>query len=188
MNKGKTIGYIRVSSTDQNTERQLAGAELDKVFEDRCSGKDTKRPQLHAMLEYIREGDTLVVHSLDRLARSTLDLLELVQRLTGQGITIVFAKEHLTFSGEANPMNELLLTVLGAIAQFERSLIRERQAEGIAIAKAKGIYKGRKPKLNAAQVQELCLRAADPAVSKAALAREYGISRTQMYQYLDGRA
>jgi len=188
MGKGKLIGYVRVSSADQNTERQLDGVELDKLFEDRCSGKDTKRPALQAMLDYIREGDTLIVHSLDRLARNTVDLLQLVERLTGQGITVVFAKQHLTFSGESNPMNDLLLTMLGAMAQFERALIRERQAEGIALAKKKGVYKGGKPKLDGAQVQELRLRAADPAISKAALAREYGISRTVLYRYLDGPA
>lgn len=184
MNKGKLIGYVRVSSADQNTERQLDGIELDKLFEDRCSGKDTKRPGLTAMLDYIREGDTLHVHSMDRLARNTVDLLQLVERLTRDGITVVFTKQALTFSGEASPMNMLLLTMLGAMAQFERALIRERQAEGIALAKKRGVYKGGKPKLNGAQVQELRLRAADPAISKAALAREYGISRPVLYRYL----
>lgn len=188
MNKGKLIGYVRVSSTDQNTERQLAGIELDKVFEDRCSGKDTRRPQLQAMLEYIREGDTLYVHSLDRLARSLPDLLQLVERLTKDGVTLTFTKQNLTFSGQANPMNDLMLGVLGAIAQFERALIRERQAEGIAIAKAKGKYKGtgRKPKLTQEQIAELVRRANDPTVSRAALAREAGISRSLLYMYMAG--
>lgn len=184
MGKGKTIGYVRVSSADQNTERQLDGIELDRVFEDRCSGKDTKRPELQAMLGYVRDGDTLYVHSMDRLARNTVDLLQLVERLTQDGVTVTFTKQNLTFTGEPSPMNMLLLTMLGAMAQFERALIRERQAEGIRIAKAKGVYKGRSPKLNDAQVQELRQRAADPAISRAALAREYGISRTQLYQYL----
>lgn len=189
MNKGKLIGYVRVSSTDQNAERQLEGVELDKLFEDRCSGKDTNRPALQAMLDYIREGDTLYVHSMDRLARNTVDLLQLVERLTRDGVTVTFTKQSLTFSGEASPMNMLLLTMLGAMAQFERALIRERQAEGIALAKKKGVYTGGKPKLNGAQVQELRLRAADPAISRAALAREYGISRTVLYRYLtDGAA
>jgi DNA invertase Pin-like site-specific DNA recombinase len=188
MSKGKRIGYLRVSSSDQSTERQLDGIELDKTFEDKCSGKDTRRPQLQAMLEYIRDGDTLYVHSMDRLARNLVDLLQLVQRLTQDGITVTFTKQNLTFSGETSAMNELLLALLGAVAQFERAMIRERQAEGIAKAKAKGIYKGGKPKLNGATVQELRLRAADPAISKAALAREYGISRATLYQYLDGHA
>jgi DNA invertase Pin-like site-specific DNA recombinase len=188
MNKGKTIGYVRVSSVDQNTERQLDGIELDKTFEDKCSGCNTNRPALKAMLDYIREGDTLYVHSMDRLARNTVDLLQLVERLTQDGITVVFTKQALTFSGEASPMNMLLLTMLGAMAQFERALIRERQAEGIALAKQKGVYKGRKPTLNGAQAQELRLRAADPAICKSSLAREYGISRTALYRYLDGTA
>ena len=188
MTKGKTIGYLRVSSDDQNTERQLDGIELDKVFEDHCSGKNIDRPALQAMLDYVREGDTLYVHSMDRLARNVVDLLQMVERLTRDGVTIVFTKQALTFSGEPSPMNKLLLTMLGAMAEFERALIRERQAEGIAIAKRKGVYRGRKPKLDGAQVQELRLRAADPAVSRAALAREYGISRTVLYRYLDGAA
>lgn len=188
MNKGKNIGYVRVSSTEQNTERQLDGIELDRIFEDKCSGATTKRPELQAMLDYLRDGDTLYVHSMDRLARNTVDLLQLVERLTRDGITIVFTKQNLTFSGEASPMNMLLLTMLGAMAQFERALIRERQAEGIAIAKKKGVYKGRKPKLDKAGVLALRHRLADPAVSKAAVARELGISRAALYRYLDGEA
>lgn len=184
MSKGKLIGYKRVSSEDQNTARQLEGMELDKVFEDRCSGGTTNRPALQAMLEYVRDGDTLYVHSMDRLARNTMDLLHLVERLTKDEVTVVFVTQNMTFSGEPNPMNKFMLTMLGAMAEFERALIRERQAEGIAIAKKKGVYKGSKPKLNGAQVQELRLRAADPAISKAALAREYGISRTALYSYL----
>lgn len=186
MNKGKNIGYVRVSSTDQNTERQLDGIELDKVFTDQCSGKDTNRPGLKAMLDYIREGDTLYVHTMDRLARNVVDLLQLVERLTQDGVTVTFTKQALSFSGVPSPMNKLLLTMLGAMAEFERALIRERQAEGIAIAKAKGVYQGGKPKLTKAQADELRRRAADPAIKKAALAREYGISRTALYRYLDG--
>jgi DNA invertase Pin-like site-specific DNA recombinase len=184
MTKGKTIGYLRVSSTDQSTERQLDGIELDRVFEDHCSGKDTNRPELQSMLGYIRDGDTLYVHSMDRLARNTVDLLQLVERLTKDGVTIVFLKQGLTFSGEPTPMNRLLLTMLGAMAEFERALIRERQAEGIAIAKRKGVYRGRKPKLDAAGIIELRRRLADPDVSKASVARELGISRNALYRYL----
>jgi DNA invertase Pin-like site-specific DNA recombinase len=185
---GKRIGYVRVSTTDQNTERQLDGIELDKTFEDKCSGSTTNRPALKAMLDYVRDGDTLYVHSLDRLGRNLHDLLLMVARLTDDGVTVIFVKQNLTFSGEPNPMNDLMLGLLGAVAQFERAMIRERQAEGIAIAKRKGVYKGRKPTLDDATVQELRLRAADPAISKAALAREYGISRMTMYRYLDGHA
>lgn len=184
MSKGKLIGYKRVSSVDQNPARQLEGIELDKVFEDHCSGSTTNRPGLQAMLDYVRDGDIVYVHSIDRLARSTKDLLQLVERLTRDEVTVVFVTQKLTFSGEPNPINNLVMTMLGAVAEFEHALMRERQAEGIAKAKKKGVYKGGKPKLKKATVEELRQRAADPAVSKAALAREYGISRTSLYHYL----
>ena len=140
--KGQNIGYIRVSTVDQNAERQLDGVELDKTFTDRCSGKDTRRPQLTACLEFLREGDTLHVHSIDRLARNLQDLQSIVQELNTRKITVTFHKERLTFSGtEDDPFQRLQLQVLGAVAQFERSMIRERQREGIALAKAAGKYK-----------------------------------------------
>ena len=137
------IGYIRVSSTDQNTARQLDGVTLDEVFTDKVSAANTDRPELQAMLRHVRKGDVLHVHSIDRLARSLEDLLALVKGLIGRGVAVSFHKEQLHFTGEANPMQELMLGLLGSVAQFERALIRERQAEGIAKAKAKGIYKGR---------------------------------------------
>jgi DNA invertase Pin-like site-specific DNA recombinase len=137
------VGYIRVSSVDQNTERQLDGIALDKVFTDKVSGATTDRPQLLAMLDYVREGDCIVVHSIDRLARSLADLLSLVESLTAKGIAIRFHKEQLHFTGEHSPMQKLMLSMMGSFAEFERSMIKERQAEGIAKAKAKGVYKGR---------------------------------------------
>lgn len=137
------VGYIRVSTIEQNLDRQLSGVELDKVFEDKCSGKDTQRPGLEAMLEYVREGDEINVHDISRLARNLEDLLTMVKTLTGRGIAICFHKENLTFTGEANPMQELMLSMLGSVYQFERSMIRERQLEGIQQAKAQGKYKGR---------------------------------------------
>lgn len=146
--KGNTmakVGYVRISSVDQNSERQLAdlNVELEKVFEDKCSGKDTNRPQLQAMLEYAREGDTIYVHDISRLARNLEDLLVLVKDLTAKGISICFDKERLTFTGEDSPMQNLMLQMLGAVYQFERSMGRERQREGVQMAKAKGVYKGR---------------------------------------------
>lgn len=183
--KGQHVGYIRVSTLDQNTERQLDGVQLDKTFTDKASGKDAERPQLKAALDYVREGDTLVVHSMDRLARNTLDLLQLVRDLNARGVAVQFMKERLTFTGEESPMAKLQLTILGAVAEFERSLIRERQREGIALAKAKGVYKGRRRALDDAQVIEL--RERDKAAQgrgRAALARQYGISRETLYQYL----
>jgi len=179
---GKRVGYVRVSSVDQNTERQLEGLDLDKTFTDKASGRDTKRLKLQAALEYLRDGDTLVVHSMDRLARNLDDLRKLVLDLTGRGVHVQFIKESLTFTGEDSPMSNLLLSMLGAVSEFERALIRERQREGIAIAKSKGIYKGRKPSLTAVQVQELQKRVAD-GEKKAGLAREFGISRETLYQY-----
>jgi DNA invertase Pin-like site-specific DNA recombinase len=178
----KRVGYIRVSTLDQNTERQLDGQELDKVFTDKASGKDTKRPQLQAALDYLREGDILVVHSMDRLARNLDDLRRIVLGLTSKGVLVEFVKERLTFTGEDSAMSQLLLSVMGAFAEFERSLIRERQREGIALAKKAGAYKGRKPSLTDEQAQRLRARIT-AGEKKAALAREFGISRETVYQY-----
>jgi len=184
-NRGQHVGYIRVSTIDQNGERQLEGLKLDKTFTDKASGKDTKRPQLQAALGYVREGDALVVHSMDRLARNMLDLLQTVRDLNARGVAVQFVKERLTFTGEDSPMAKLQLGILGAVAEFERSLIRERQREGIAIAKAKGVYKGRRRALDAERVKALLARdKANRGRGRAALAREFGVSRETLYQYL----
>ena len=180
---GQRIGYVRVSSFDQNPERQLENISLNKVFTDKASGKDTKRPELEALLAFAREGDTVVVHSMDRLARNLDDLRRLVQMLTKRGIRIEFVKEGLHFTGEDSPMANLLLSVMGAFAEFERALIRERQREGIALAKKRGAYRGRKKALSLERVAALRQRAA-AGEQKAALAREFGISRETLYQYL----
>lgn len=184
MSKGKQVAYIRVSSIEQNTERQLDGMAFDKTFTDKASGKDVQRPQLQAALEYVREGDTLHCHSMDRLARNVDDLRGIVKGLTKQGVAVKFLKEGLTFTGDDSPMSNLLLTMLGAVAEFERSLIRERQREGIAIAKSYGAYKGRKPALTEAQVEALKGQAKEALKSKTELAIEYGISRETLYKYL----
>src|SRR5258707_10620979 len=180
---GQRIGYIRVSTIDQNTERQLEGIEVAKVFTDKASGKDTKRDQLEAMMGFVRAGDTVVVHSMDRLARNLDDLRRIVQTLTGKGVCVEFVKEHLSFTGEDSPIASLMLSVMGAFAEFERALIRERQMEGIALAKQKGVYKGRKKTLSETAVAELHQRLAT-GVSKAQVARELGVSRETVYQYL----
>lgn len=183
--KGHIVGYVRVSTLDQNTARQLEGMTLDHVFTDKASGKDTDRPQLKAALAHLRAGDTLVCHSMDRLARNLDDLRSIVKGLTGRGVVVQFLKEGLTFTGEKNPMAELLLSMLGAVAQFERELIRERQREGIALAKAEGKYKGRKKALNDAEVAELVAKdKANGGKNRSALAKEIGISRETLYQYL----
>jgi DNA invertase Pin-like site-specific DNA recombinase len=181
--KGQRIGYVRVSSFDQNVERQLEHVEIDRVFTDKASGKDTQRPQLEALLSFVREGDTVVVHSMDRLARNLDDLRRLVQGLTKRGIRIEFVKEHLIFTGEDSPMANLMLSVMGAFAEFERALIRERQREGIALARQRGAYRGRKRSLSAEQVTALRQRA-QAGEKKARLAREFGISRETLYQYI----
>lgn len=180
--KGQRIGYVRISTYEQNADRQLDGIDLDRVFTDAASGKDTDRPQLHSLLAYAREGDTIVVHSMDRLARNVDDLRRLVQEQTRRRVRVQFLKENLLFTGEESPMANLMLTVLGAVAQFERDLIRERQREGIALAKQRGVYRGRKRKLTVERVAELRVRAATE--KKAGLAREFGISRETLYQYL----
>jgi DNA invertase Pin-like site-specific DNA recombinase len=180
---GQRIGYVRVSSFDQNPERQLEHVSVDRLFTDKASGKDTRRPELERLLTFVREGDTVVVHSMDRLARNLDDLRRLVQKLTLRGVHIEFVKEHLTFTGEDSPMATLMLSVMGAFAEFERALIRERQREGITLAKQRGAYRGRKKALSPERVAELRQRAA-AGEHKAKIARELGISRETLYQYL----
>jgi DNA invertase Pin-like site-specific DNA recombinase len=180
---GQRIGYIRVSTLDQHTERQLDGIQADKTFTDKASGKDTKRPQLDQLMSFVRSGDTVFVHSMDRLARNLDDLRRIVQTLTGKGVRIEFIKEHLTFTGEDSPMANLMLSVMGAFAEFERALIKERQREGIAQAKKRGAFKGRKKSLSQASVVQLRQQIA-AGMSKAQAAREFGISRETLYQYL----
>ena len=180
---GQTFGYVRVSSLDQNTIRQLDGEQLDRVFMDRASGKDQNRPQLDALIDFARDGDTVLVHSMDRLARNLDDLRAIVRRLTGKKVQVRFVKENLTFTGEDTAMATFLLSVMGAFAEFERALIRERQREGITLAKKAGVYKGRGKALNARQAADLVRRAA-AGEAKAALAREFGVSRQAVYQYL----
>ena len=182
--KGKTVGYIRVSSVGQNDSRQLDGVALDKTFTDKASGKDTNRPQLKALLEFVREGDTVRVHSMDRLSRSLGDLERVVKELTGRGVTVAFTSPALVFEGgSSDAMAMLMLQMMGAVAQFERSLILERQREGIAIAKAAGVYKGRKPSLDLAGVAELKAMVV-AGVPKAQIALKLGISRTTLYANL----
>jgi DNA invertase Pin-like site-specific DNA recombinase len=183
MANGQRIGYTRVSAADQNSARQLDGIPLDRIFADQASGKDTKRPQLEAALTFLREGDTLICHSLDRLARNLDDLRRMVLGLTKRGVTVEFMKEHLVFTGTDSPMANLLLSVMGAFAEFERSLLKERQREGIALAKAKGnVYRGRVPSLTVEKAALLRSRVA-LGERKAKLAREFGISRSSVYNY-----
>lgn len=180
---GQHIGYVRVSSVDQNTDRQLDDVTLHRVFEDKASGKDTDRPALKECLDYIREGDTLHIHSMDRLARNLEDLRRIVRQLNEKGVVVHFHHPELIFSGEINPFAQLMMDMLGAVAEFERALISERQREGIAKAKQKGVYTGRKPSLTPEQAVDLLLRA-QAGEKKTALAEAFGISRESVYTYL----
>jgi DNA invertase Pin-like site-specific DNA recombinase len=184
---GKRIGYVRVSSTDQNEARQveaLSDLHIDKVFTDKASGKNMQRPQLQAALDYMRDGDVMVVPSMDRLARNMRDLQNLVAELNARNIAVEFVKEALSFTGDTeNPMSKLMLSILGGVAEFERAIIRERQREGIAVAKGKGVYRGRRSALSVDQVTAIRERAAQ-GERKAVLAREYKISRETLYQAL----
>ena len=180
---GKNVGYVRVSSAGQKTARQLDGVELAKVFTDRCSGGQAERPALAELLDWVREDDVVHVHSMDRLARNLQDLRQLVASINHKGAAVKFHKEGLEFSGDESPMSDLLLNLLGAVAQFERSLIRERQREGIEVAKKRGAYKGRRKALCSASIADLkARRAAGEGVSS--LARVFGVSRQTIYSYL----
>ncbi len=167
------VAYIRVSTIEQNTDRQLDGVVLDKQFEDKASGKDTQRPQLQAMLEYVREGDTVHVHSIDRLGRSLTDLKDLVKQLNSKGVTVKFHKENLEFSaGKANPMQDLMFNMLASFAEFERAIIKERQMEGIAKAKQKGVYnKDKRKKVDYAELN----KAIESGMSYRAVAKQFGV-------------
>jgi DNA invertase Pin-like site-specific DNA recombinase len=169
---------------EQSLDRQLEGVQVDRVFSDKASGKDVERPGLTALLDFVREGDTIVVHSMDRLARNLDNLRSLVLSLNKRGVCIEFVKEKLVFTGEDSPMATLMLSVMGAFAEFERSLIKERQLEGIALAKKKGVYRGRANVLSSEQAAELQRRHA-AGEQKAQLARELRISRQTVYNYLE---
>ena len=178
----ENIGYIRVSSEGQNTDRQLEGITLDKRFIDKISGASKDRPKLNECLAYIRTGDTLHIHSIDRLARSLRDLQELVDGLVHRGITIIFHTERLTFTSEENPVSTMMLQMLGMIAQFERTLTKKRQAEGIAVAKSKGKHLGR-PTLDYSRRDEaIVLSKAGNNISQ--IARAMNLSRASIYKLL----
>lgn len=138
------VGYIRVSTEEQSTERQLDGIELDEVFEEKVSAKDSQRVELKKCLQFLRKQDVLYVHSICRLARNQRDLLNIVEGLVSKGVVVKFITENLEFGNIKNPFNDLLLHVLGAVAQFERSLTKQRQIEGIRKAQEKGIKFGKK--------------------------------------------
>ncbi len=181
--KGQVIGYVRVSSTDQNPDRQLEGMEFDRKFIDKFTGKILDRPSLNEMMQYVREGDHVYVHSMDRLARNLLDLRKVVSQLTTKKVKIQFIKENLIFTGDDSPMSMLLLSMMGAFAEFELSLNKERQREGIRLARERGIYVGRKKMLSKDQIREL-YKMADDGHKKTDIAKKFKMSREAVYKYL----
>jgi DNA invertase Pin-like site-specific DNA recombinase len=184
---GKLIGYLRVSTAEQQTDRQLDGIELDKRFEEKISGKDTNRPELKAMLEYIREGDHVFVHELSRLGRSMVDLHKIVEDILKKKASVVFVKENMEFSPDRinDPVKDSLFGMLSVFSQFERSLIKQRQKEGIAAAKNRGKHLGRPIKLTADQKDEIRKRSAagekPPELSKA-----FNVARATIYNVIKG--
>lgn len=185
MGSSAKIGYVRLSTVEQNTARQLVGITLDRVFEEKVSAKNIgNRPVLREMLGFIRDGDDLYVHSMDRLARNLKDLLTLVTTITDKGVTLHFVKENLTFEAKAKatPFNKLLLGLLGSVAEFERELILERQREGIAQAKARGAYKGRKP--IAPEKIEKAKELLAQGMTRTEAAKTVGMGRTTLFLYL----
>ena len=179
---GKQIGYIRVSSGDQNTARQFEGIALDKTYTDTMTGSVKERPQLEACLNYLREGDTLHVHSIDRLARNLRDLQEIVDGLVVNGVTVKFKTENLTFSGDDSPMQKMTLQIMGSFAEFERTMIKSRQREGINAAKAKGEHLGR-PKIDKSLSTTAKQLKAD-GLNVVAIAKELKLSRPSVYKLL----
>jgi DNA invertase Pin-like site-specific DNA recombinase len=181
---GKRIGYIRVSSIDQNPDRQLEGIQLDKRFVDTVSAKTMDRPQLQTMLEYVREGDKVFCHSIDRIARNLRDLHKIIDILLEKDVTISFIKEGLIFD-KNNPsaISNFTLNMMGSFAEFERTLTKERQMEGIKIAKEKGAYRGGVPKLTSQQVADAAQKRA-LGITISRIAKDYGVSYHTLYNYL----
>jgi DNA invertase Pin-like site-specific DNA recombinase len=175
------IGYRRVSSEDQNLDRQDLG-QVDKIFEEKLSGGSSQnRPALLAMIDFAREGDAVIVYSIDRLARDLRDCQDIVGRLNDKGVSVAFLSENLKFTAsDDDPFSKLQLHLMSAFAEFERTIIRRRQREGIEKAKAKGVYKGRPPSINAGKVAELRQRGFGPSD----IARELGISRASVYRLM----
>ena len=181
------IGYIRISTTDQNTARQELLMEqlgVDELYIDRMSGKNTNRPELQKMMEYVRRGDTVIVESISRFARNTRDLLELVEKLSAKGVEFVSKKEAIDTT---TPTGKFMLTVFGAVAELEREYILQRQREGIAIAKANGVYKGRKP-IQPPELEKVMTRWQRREITAAEAMRQMGMSKSTFYRRVKGDA
>lgn len=190
MSSSAKIGYARVSSDDQNLARQLEVLKthnLDKVFTDKVSGKNVERPGFRQMMEYARDGDIIYVVSMDRFARNLKDLLTVTKELQERGIAIHFLKENIYLSpeGETSSMSKLILSIMGAVAEFERSLIHERQKEGIRLAVKRGAYKGRAP--IDIKIIDDAKQLIEQGVSKTNVCRQLNISRTTLYKYMSSK-
>ncbi|MDV3357142.1 recombinase family protein [Dietzia sp. IN118] len=184
--RGQRVAYVRVSAADQNEARQLESVgECDRVYVEKQSARSrADRVKLEECIRYLRDGDELVVASMDRLARSLVDLKQIVGEITAKGARVEFVHERATYAaGAQDPRADLMLSLLGAFAEFERAIIRERQAEGIAIAKAKGKYKGRKRALTDEQVDNARARI-DAGEGPSAIARDLGVGRSTLYRAL----
>ena len=185
MGNFQRVAYIRVSTIDQNTDRQLDGMQFDKTFEEKISGRTRERPALKEMLGYVRDGDHIFVHSMDRLARNLKDLLDIVKEVTDKGCTIHFVKQNLEFStDDSNPTAKLMLQVIGAVGEFEASLIRARVLEGIAAAKAKGNYKTGRPVVMTEEKKKYCKERHSMGVPMSKIAKDLGVSRMSVYREL----
>jgi DNA invertase Pin-like site-specific DNA recombinase len=181
---GKRIGYIRVSTLEQNPDRQLEGMPLDKKFTDYASGGHMARPQLDLMMQFVREDDLIFVHSMDRLARNIRHLRNLIDEIVSKSASVIFVKENLTFDRHKSPINDLMLMIMGSVAEFELARIHERQREGIKLAQRAGKYTGRKRALDDTKIELLKHKLATTRETKAKIARDLGIHRTTLYEYL----
>ncbi len=183
--KHQVVGYIRVSSQGQNTARQLAGLKLDKEFVDIMSGSTKEREKLLECMDYVREGDTLIVESIDRLARNLRDLQDILSDLFKKGVSVKFVKENLTFTGKDDPMANLMLQMMGAFAEFERTMIRSRQRDGIDAAKNAGKHLGR-PSIVTKYMSTEAALLKNTGVSIRQIAFRLKISRATVYKMLKG--
>lgn len=178
------IGYIRVSSQGQNTARQLSGIELDMEFIDKVTGSNIDRQKLQECIAYARKGDTLVIDSIDRLARNLRDLQEILESLTKKGVIIKFLKENLTFTGDNDAMSTLMLQMMGAFAEFERTMIRSRQRDGIDAAKKAGKHLGR-PKSLTPHMSLEAIKLKNAGISIRQIAKQLGLCRGSIYKLLE---
>lgn len=180
---GMRVGYVRVSSLTQNTDRQLDGLEIDKLFVEKASGRDNYRPQLQSMLDYVRENDEIFIHSMDRLGRSLSHLLEIVTLIVQKGCTLHFMKEKIDIGPNSGPLGRFILHIMGAVSEFEVAMIRERQREGIAIAKKAGKYYSKFSSFTPEQV-EMIKNADDLGITKVDLAETLGVCKATLYKYI----